>query len=134
MQQPIYWPNKLPSNPNTYQKAYDSLHLKSSQGGHPRDDIDGIFGKADRINDYQHYAVDAIQSCQQYPDMGAQVSFSGCLIENLNNLAENNHIYAPGWNKTYSNAINTMKTSGGFKKLDFVAFTYHHALTTLVDR
>lgn len=45
MQQPIYWPDKLPSNPKTYQKAYDSLKLKSSQGNHPEADIDGIFGK-----------------------------------------------------------------------------------------
>lgn len=27
----------------------------------------------DRVNDYQHYALDAVQSCSQYPDMGAQV-------------------------------------------------------------
>ena len=66
--------------------------------------------------------------------MNIQVSFSGCLIENLNNLAENSHIYAPGWNSTYSSAIHTLKTSGGFPKLDFVAFTYHHVLTTLADR
>ena len=45
MQQPIYWPDKLPDNPNTYQKAYDSLKLKSSQGNHPQDNIDDIFGK-----------------------------------------------------------------------------------------
>ena len=62
------------------------------------------------------------------------MSFSGCLIENLNNLADNDHIYAAGWNKQYSSAINTMKTSGGFPKLDFVAFTYHHVLTTLADK
>ena len=63
-----------------------------------------------------------------------QISFSGCLIENLDNLAGNHHIYSPGWNATYSSAINKMKTSGGFPKLDFVSFTYHHALTTLIDR
>ena len=45
MQQPIYWPDKLPNNPNTYQKAYDSLKLKSSQGDHPQDNMDDIFGK-----------------------------------------------------------------------------------------
>ena len=49
MQQPIYWPDKLPSNPNTYQKAYDSLKLKASQGGHPNNDIDDIFGKGYKI-------------------------------------------------------------------------------------
>ncbi|XP_064382608.1 alpha-amylase-like [Halichondria panicea] len=135
MQQPIYWPDKLPSNPNTYQKAYDSIQLKNTQGGHPYDNMDDIFGKDDRVNDYQHYALDAVQSCAaDSPDMGAQVSFSGCLIENLNNLADNNHIYSSGWNNAYSGAINSMKTSGGDPKLDFVSFTYHHALTTLIDR
>jgi hypothetical protein len=63
-----------------------------------------------------------------------QISFSGCLIENLNNLAENNHIYSTGWNNQYRQAMTNLITSGGFPKLDFVSFTYHHALTTLIDR
>ena len=45
MQQPIYWPAVLPSDHQTYQKAYDSLRLQSQQGEHPKSDIDGIFGK-----------------------------------------------------------------------------------------
>ena len=45
MQQPIYWPAALPSDDRTYQKAYDSLRLQKQQGGHPKSDIDGIFGK-----------------------------------------------------------------------------------------
>lgn len=28
----------------------------------------------DRVNDYQHYAADAVKSCSQYPNMGAQVT------------------------------------------------------------
>ena len=63
-----------------------------------------------------------------------KVSFSGCLIENLNNLANNNHIYSPGWNQKYSDGINSLKTRGGYSKLDFVSFTYHHSLTTLIDK
>ena len=50
MQQPIYWPDKLPSNPNTYQKAFDSLKLKNTQGGHPYDNLDAIFGKGYESN------------------------------------------------------------------------------------
>ncbi len=91
MQQPIYWPAVLPNNSRTYQKAFDSIKLKSSQGGHPNDNQDDIFGKGsmtssscnlfddmsldadDRVNDYQHYGLDAVQSCSKYPDMGAQV-------------------------------------------------------------
>ena len=49
MQQPIYWPDKLLNDPRTYQKAYDSLQLKSSQGDHPDDDIDEIFGKGMKL-------------------------------------------------------------------------------------
>ena len=63
-----------------------------------------------------------------------KVSFSGSLIENLDNLAANNHIYASGWNSRYAQAFNTYKTSGGFPKLDFVSFTYHHVVATLVDK
>ena len=63
-----------------------------------------------------------------------QVSFSGCLIENLNNFAAHNHIFSPGWNDDYKQGMNTLITSGGYPKLDFVSFTYHHALTTLIDR
>lgn len=29
--------------------------------------------KDDRINDYQHYALDAVNTCAAYKDMGAQV-------------------------------------------------------------
>ena len=47
MQQPIYWPAVLPANSRTYQKAYDSVQLKSSQGGHPQDNLDDIFGKGE---------------------------------------------------------------------------------------
>ena len=45
MQQPVYWPDKLPSDARTYQKAFDSLQLQSSQGNHPQQNIDDIFGK-----------------------------------------------------------------------------------------
>jgi hypothetical protein len=58
-------------------QAYESLQLKSSQGGHPQNDIDSIFGEADRVADYQHYPSDAINSCSQYPNMGFVMSSVG---------------------------------------------------------
>ncbi len=71
--QPIYWPDKIPTSPNTYQKAADSITLAPTQGGHPESDLAAIFSKPDRVADYQHYATDAIGSCLDLPDMGAQV-------------------------------------------------------------
>ena len=50
LQQPIYWPDILPSYERTYQKAFDSLQLQSSQGEHPKSDIDGIFGKGEALH------------------------------------------------------------------------------------
>ena len=49
------------------------------------------------------YPTDAINSCSNVPDMGASVSFSGCLIDNLDSLAAKNMDgYAAGWNDTYA--------------------------------
>jgi hypothetical protein len=53
------------------QKAYESLQLKSTQGGHPQNDLDAIFGEADRQADYNGvYPQDAITSNSQYLEMG----------------------------------------------------------------
>ena len=50
----------------------------------------------------------------------AQISFSGCLIENINSLGNANHDgYSPTWYTNYVNS-RTQKTSGGFHKMDLV--------------
>ncbi len=49
-------------------------------------------------------------------------------------MAARNHIYSPGWSDKYRQGMSDLTTSGGHPKLDFVSFTYHHALTTLIDR
>ena len=48
-----YWPAQSQLDPNTYQRAAESIALTSSQGGHPRNNLNSIFGKADRVADYQ---------------------------------------------------------------------------------
>ena len=50
LQQPIYWPDVLPGNPRTYQKAYDSLQFQGKQVGRPKSPIDDIFGKGSGNN------------------------------------------------------------------------------------
>jgi hypothetical protein len=58
---------------------------------------------------------------------------SGCLIENINDLAAANHDgYDSTWKNNYITALQE-KTSGGFSKLDLVSFSYHHVLGPLVD-
>jgi len=134
LQQPIYWPAPIPSNNNTYQKAWQSIQLSQSQGGHPQNDLNGIFEVDDRIAIYQTRAADSINSIGGCPDAGAQVSYSGCLIENVNSIAGNLGGYNVDWNSTYAKFMQSEKTSGGYQKLDFVSFTYHHALGPLIDK
>eukprot|EP01094_Clydonella_sp_ATCC50884_P018066 TRINITY_DN3275_c0_g1_i1.p1 TRINITY_DN3275_c0_g1~~TRINITY_DN3275_c0_g1_i1.p1 ORF type:complete len:738 (-),score=134.45 TRINITY_DN3275_c0_g1_i1:204-2321(-) len=136
LQQPIYWPAEVPSDKNQYQFAWQSMQLQSSQGGHPDADLQSIFGDDDRVAAYQYRCADAIDSCDGLgaPDMGAQVSYSGCLMENINSLGQQSWGgYSSTWNQRYAQERQKL-TSGGFPKLDLVSFTYHHVLGPLVDR
>jgi Glycosyl hydrolase family 57 len=132
--QPIYWPAPIPTNPTTYQKAWQSMQLKSQQNGHPQSDLSSIFGKADRLGDYQHYASDALNMCLDLPDAGAQVTYPGDLIENIGSLAGRFNGYNSDWNATYNAFFNQHSTSTGAPRMDLVAFTYHHALAAIIDR
>ena len=137
MQQPIYWPAPIPDAPWTYQKAADSIRLSPTQGGHPQQQLDAVFGKADRVADYQHYAADAIKAAVSAgaAGAGAQMSFGGDLIENLDSLAADGSRdgFAPGWNATYASFAASQRTAGGHPRLDLVLFTYHHMLLPLAD-
>ncbi len=63
---------------------------------------------------------------------GAQVSFSGSLVENLNVLeAETRHF--SNW-KSHWNTMATKKTDLGNPRIDMVAFGYYHPLMALIDR
>jgi len=129
LQQPIYWPETSNWDNNTYQKAYESM---VSGGIHPENELDQIFGKADRVAAYQFRIRDAIGTIQQ-ADGGAQISYSGCLVENVESLANANSLgYYAGWENANREARNTL-TTGGHRKLDIVIFSYHHALGPLID-
>lgn len=63
---------------------------------------------------------------------GAQVSFSGSLVENLNVLEKAGKGYS-NWKKNWTDMI-SKKTSLGNQRLDMVAFGYYHPLMALIDR
>lgn len=140
MQQPIYWPDKSLLNPNHYQTVKESYDIKAAGGNnygtgisHPTNNLKEIFGKDDRRNDYQQRVKNALQQLLSYPDAGAQVSYPGCLIENVNSLANASQWgYYKDWNKNFVTARG-WKTSGGFPRVDMVGFTFHHALAPLIS-
>ena len=140
MQQPIYWPDKSVANPFEYQKVWESFQLKNNGGNnyasglaHPLNNLQEIFGKADRVNAYQWETKNSINSIRHHANAGAQVNYGACLIENMNSLAANNAWgYSQNWQSNIKEAQN-WKTSGGFPRMDVTGFSWHHVLSPLVS-
>lgn len=129
MHQPIYWPERSTWNATAYEYAYETMSL-----GHSQNDLGTIFGSDDRVHDYQDYPKSALQSVLDLPDAGAQVSFAGSLIQNLNSLgaANWNGKYGANWWQSYRDAM-AWSTSGGRRRLDPVIVGMHHAINPLCD-
>jgi len=140
LQQPIYWPERSAQNAHRIQFVKESQDLKNNGGNnyssglaHPLNDLQNIFSKADRVAVYQYRTKDAVQSLNSHPEGGAQVNFSGCLMDNIASLAAANQWgYTNSWNSHFTTARG-WTTSGGNPRMDLTGFTYHHALSPLVS-
>ncbi len=133
LEQPIYWPGPDDSG-HRYQTADDSLENRWAGETHPENDLEEIFGKDDRVAVYQWRVRDSINAIQGFGNAGAQVSYSGGLIENIASLgAANAFGYSPSWADPLREA-RTWRTSGGHPRLEIVQFSFHHALLPLVDQ
>ena len=118
MHQPIYIPGK-------------SL-VETDQGNHFSYSVQEIH--TNRTGPYTNWPADAIQKGidGNLDHLGAQVSFSGSLMQNLDNL-QNNNLAFGNWEDPWNNMIpNT--TELGNPRLDMVAFGYHHPLMPLIPR
>ena len=118
MHQPIYWP-------------YEQI-TETANNPQCTDAVVEYLTWPDRIGAYTHYPIDTIKNHSHLPHVGAHISFSGSLIENLNDLAAKGIGYGQDWMNYYKHA-HTWKTSLGNKRIDLVAFGYHHPLMALCD-
>ncbi len=86
-----------------------------------------------RTGPYTDWPKNAVQKgiTAGLPNFGAQVSFSGSLVENLNNLEAGGKGFT-NW-KSHWNSITAQKTTLDNPRLDMVAFGYHHPLMGLID-
>jgi hypothetical protein len=118
MHQPIYYPGE-----NITQ---------TDAAGHFSFSVTDVHNQ--RLGPYTTWPKDAIQAGLGLAHLGAQVSFSGSLIENLNRLeaAGVNGGHWTNWENAYREAVN-MDTSLGNTRLDMVGFGYHHPLMPLLD-
>ena len=134
LHQPIYWPDRRNYGADHYENAWDTIQQQNAGRPHPSPEVlSSIFGEADRVNAYQGEPSSTISGLLGYPNAGAQVNYSGALMENVQSLAVAGQLgYGSGWNNGNA-AARAWTTSGGKPRLDLVNFTYHHALAPLVS-
>lgn len=131
LEQPIYWPGPDASG-RRYPRAWESIQAKRAGAQHPENDLDEIFGKDDRIAVYQARTRDAVGGLLDLPNAGAQISYSGGLIENIMSLGQAGQLgYHGGWADPIREARG-WQTQGGHTRLDVVIFPFHHALIPLL--
>ena len=134
LHQPVYWPDRRNYGTDHYENAWDTIQQQNAGRAHPSPEVlSTIFGWGDRVAAYQYQPKNTIGNLLGYANAGAQVSYSGALIENVQSLAVANQLgYGGGWNANNQTARN-WNTSGGKPRMDLVNFTYHHALAPLLS-
>jgi hypothetical protein len=140
MEQPIYWPDQAPTSgvgagPDRYETAWQSIQRKDAGAVHPTNNLRDIFGLADRVAGYQFRMRDAINDIRWTSEGGAQISYSGGLIRNIQSLGEAGQLgYGSNWNSWLREArgwnINGVSTR---PRADIVLFGFHHPLMPLID-
>ena len=118
MHQPIYWP-------------YESI-IQTDANSRWSFSVADIHNQ--RIGPYTSWPKDAVQKGIDagLEHLGAQVSFSGSLMENLNNLEAGGNGNFSNWKSSW-NTARTKKTSLNNPRLDMVGFGYFHPLMGLLD-
>jgi hypothetical protein len=135
LEQPVYWPDRdrTPGAADRYELAWPSILRKDAGAANPNDDLRGIFGLSDRVNAYQWRTRDSINAFRWTSEGGAQISYSGGLIENITSLGNANQLgYSPTWFAGLREARG-WTTSGGKPRADIVQFGFHHPLMPLLD-
>ncbi|HKW30059.1 MAG TPA: hypothetical protein VJT54_12035, partial [Verrucomicrobiae bacterium] len=134
LHQPVYWPDRRDYGVDHYENAWDTIQQQNAGRLHPTPEVlSTIFGEADRVNVYQGEIETTLSGLLGYPNAGAQVNYSGALMENVQSLAAAGQLgYANGWSNSFRTA-RSWTTSSGKPRLDLVNFTYHHAIAPLVD-
>jgi len=136
LEQPIYWPDRQ-AGTQRYERAWQSILRKDAGATNPENDLRMIFGIDDRVAAYQYRPRDCVSSISWASEAGAQVSFSGGLIANIQSFAEAGGQlgYSTTWYSPWRESRNWQTNTPGadFPRMDVVMFSYHHALLPLID-
>jgi len=134
LHQPIYWPDHRGYGMDHYEAAWDTIQQQDAGRPHPNPEVlRDIFGWEDRVNAYQGRPSAALGTISTHLNSGAQISYSGALMENVQSLGAAGQLgYGASWYSANRNA-RTWTTTGSKPRMDLVNFTYHHALAPLLS-
>jgi len=121
MHQPIYWP-------------YESIVTTEARGVY---DFSLYAVHDDRAGPYTDWPIDAVEagmsaSGSVSDHFGAQVSFSGSLMENLDALKDDGDANFAAWESRWI-AGRGYTTTLGHPRVEMVAFGHHHPIMPLID-
>jgi len=123
LHQPIYIP---------YDEPYITINCNGVCGG-PTFGFSLFDMWASKGEPYKTWPVDALEIGLSLPHLGAQLNISGSLIESLNNL--DSHYWNDGFYRGWKNRFvygRSLLTAYGKRRLDIVAFPYHHPILGLI--
>ena len=136
LEQPIYWPDRQ-AGTQRYERAWQSILRRDAGAANPANDLRQIFSLDDRVAAYQYRPRDTVSAISWAGEAGAQVSFSGGLIANIQSFADAGGQlgYGTGWFNPWRQARGWQTNTPGadFPRMDMVLFSFHHALLPLVD-
>lgn len=134
LHQPLYWPSAIGANYPRMERAWDTIQRQDQGRKHPQPEkLRDIFSVDDRVQAYQWRMRNALQSIFFQKLSGAQVSYSGALIENISSLGDVSALgYSPQWNQYYRQFYRELNGQG-HHRLDFVNFNFHHSLGPLIS-
>jgi hypothetical protein len=134
LHQPIYWPDRRVSGPDHAEAAWNTIQEQDLGRPHPTPEVlRTIFGINDRVKAYQDEPRNALADISAYLKSGAQVSFSGALMENLRSLGAAGQLGYGGTWYQWNREARGWTTSGGHTRMDLVNFTYHHSLAPFLS-
>jgi hypothetical protein len=135
MEQPIYWPEQATSGNDRYETAWQSIQRKDAGAIYPQNNLREIFSVADRVAGYQYRMRDSINAIRWTSEGGAQISYSGGLVRNIQSLGEAGQLgYGSNWNSWLREARGWWIDNNSQRpRADIVQFGFHHPLMPLID-
>ncbi|MCK4658968.1 MAG: hypothetical protein KAV82_05545 [Phycisphaerae bacterium] len=134
LEQPIYWPDQQASGQDRYERAWESIQRTDGGAQHPENNLRDIFGWPDRVAAYQYRCRDSISAISWAAEAGAQISYSGGLIENIQSLGNANQLgYSPTWYAGLREARGWNTVGQSKPRCEMVIIPFHHPLLPLCD-